>query len=96
MKFFDPTNTQKKAWAEWLAERPKCVRVVAMRFPPWQIFELEGSKNVVQVRSFEEDKKGEVTMTVSVEREHNPDIWLERSVFGVREGSLRPVVRPTE
>ncbi len=87
MRAFEPTQEQIQAWGEWLSCRPRGVAAVARRFPPWEIFDLNGK--LVTVQSFQEAARdGAVTMTVFVGEELNGPLLMPRAVFGVCPGDL--------
>jgi hypothetical protein len=86
-QWFDPTPESRAAWAEWLADRPEAVRLVAERFEPWALYWLKLSNKWVSVRSFEVQEDGSVTMTVNISAEFNTGAF-ERSVFGIKPEDL--------
>ena len=87
MRAFEPAREQLQAWEDWLRCRPEGVAEVARRFPPWEIFDLNGK--LVTVQSFQEGARdGAVTMTVFVGEALNGPLLVQRSVFGVCPGDL--------
>lgn len=50
----DPTDEQRDAWREWLADRPPSVRAVAERFDPWTVYRLKTTGQACQIQAFDE------------------------------------------
>jgi hypothetical protein len=89
VELYQPTDEQKTAWDEWVAGRPKNVATVAGHFNPWTLYEFKETGQKVTLISFEEQKNGSVSLSVSVSAEHNPTCLFERSVFNVPPYLLR-------
>jgi len=86
--FAEPTEEQRAGWAEWVAERPEAVRLVAEKFNPWALYRLKTSNHRVTLVSFDEPKDGSpVTLRVNVTGEFNR-VAFERCVFGIKPEDL--------
>ena len=94
MRFFNPTPEQEAEWIAWTKERPECIREVAARFSPWELYLLKTSGHRVFIGSFEEQADGTVTLTVNVTGDFNL-VAFERSVFGIKPEDLEPCELPS-
>ena len=74
-----------------MAGRPDNVRKVAERFDPWTLYHMKSTGQHVTLYSFSEADNGTVTLTVNVTREFNPEVLVERQVFGIDPDDLEPV-----
>ncbi len=86
------TAEEEKDWAAWLAERPACIREVAAKYPPWELYMLKSSGHRVVIASYGEPPSGrasDVTFTVLVGGEYN-FVAFERNVFGITQSDLEP------
>lgn len=82
-RIYDPTPQQEASWRKWVADRPLCVRAVAERFQPWNLYRMKDTGHRVTLVSFGEDG----TMRVFVSAKFNL-VAFERQVFGVDPDSL--------
>lgn len=82
----EPNDEARRAWEEWVAERPDAVRAVAERFDPWTVYRLKGSGHRVTIHGFQKEETGDgsdrVTLTVIVSGAFNRVIF-DRRVFGI-------------
>ncbi len=88
------TPQEEKDWAAWLAERPACIREVATKFPPWELYLLKSSGHRVKIDSYQEPKPPtgqvrDVHFLVFVSAEFNL-LAFERQVFGIPQNDLEP------
>lgn len=75
---------KKRVLAKWLRGRPKIIKTLADRFPPWGLYRMVSTGRKVRLYSYSEDG----TLTVHVLRAHNPGILFERRVFGIEPDDL--------
>lgn len=64
MQWYEPTQDNRDAWKQWLAERPDSVRSVAERFTPWTLYRLTTTGQRCSVLAFDEGG------TVRIQAEH--------------------------
>jgi hypothetical protein len=88
-RWIEPTPEQTEAWAEWVAERPECVRNIAEKLPPWELFRLKTTGQRVTVASFFENG----TVSVEVRGEFNFHLF-DANVFGIDPADLEPCDLP--
>lgn len=84
---FEPTEGQIAEWAEWVAERPPAVRVVAEKFFPWKLYRLTSTGHRVTLVSFGETKDGTIALRINVSGDYNA-LAFERQVFGIAPEEL--------
>ncbi len=90
---YEPDADQQLAWMVWLGQRPESVMRVAERLPPWLLYRLKSTGQLVEMRSFSEDG----TVTVAVLKQWNGPHVFERDVFGVDPADLEAVdAEPSE
>jgi hypothetical protein len=92
-RIFDPSPEQEAGWQEWLSERPPHVRLVAEKFPPWELFRLKDSGHRVTIHGFHENGDESLSMTVHVLGAYNY-VLFERTVFGIFPDDLEPCELP--
>lgn len=94
-EFANPSDKKRNEWRAWVAERPENVRVVAEKFPPWELFRLKTTDQRVVVGGFDEHDDGSVTLQVAVSSRFN-FVVFERMVFGINPDDLEPCDLPKE
>lgn len=78
--------------SEWYQTRPLAVQKRIDTHPPNKLYRLSTTGQIVPLYSYEVDNQGECnTCKVHVLREHNPEVILERTVFGVPFENLVPI-----
>lgn len=85
MNHFEPTQEQIDGYAEWIAQRPECIRKVVddLKLTPWKLYKLKTTGQRVTVGAFSEPEAGgNVTCLVNVLGDFNL-VTHERSVFGI-------------
>lgn len=85
----------EKDYLEWLEERPT-IREVACRFRPWERYYYVPSKHIVRIYSYDEHKDKPVSIRMMVLFEDNPNIFMERMVFGVDPKDIVPLDENTQ
>lgn len=82
----------KAEWDDWLAEPDQAsVRALGHRFPPWTVWRLKPTGQIVVVASFYEDQ----TLNVYVEpRLTDPLKISDIFVFGINPDDLEPFDAP--
>ena len=85
----DPTDEQRKMYAEFLSERPEHVRAVAARFDPWTMYRLTTTGQRCRVIGFHETEEDGVTVYLYAE---NPVLGevTGRNVFGIDPPTVVP------
>lgn len=81
------TNELETHWNAWLSDPEHApVRAVAERFPPWCLYRMKDTDQIVEVVSFYEDG----TVKVYNTPDHNsPDDWRTGfEVFGINPDNL--------
>lgn len=69
---------------DWYNERPEKVKEVIRKCPPGKEYRIiQGSDHPTFIHSYDEEKNGNISMTVNVEDPNFP-----RSVFGIKPESL--------
>lgn len=93
--WFEPTDNDRAGWAEWVAQRPEKVRVVAEKFEPWKLYRLKSSSHRVTIVSFDQpkDESQPVTLKVHVSGDFNR-VAFERTVFGILPEDLEECELP--
>ena len=84
------TKRQLASWQKWVASRPKSVRGLCEKFPPWHYYDMPKTGQIVTVESYNED--GTLRVIVVGDQISIPAIVLFE-VFGVSPDdlALRPV-----
>jgi hypothetical protein len=93
-RVMQPTEKQQRAWERWVRKRPKAVREVAERFDPWSLFLLKSTGDRVVIIGFGERKDSPTTLDVAVLNDFNPEVLIDRNVFGVPPDDLEPCDPP--
>jgi hypothetical protein len=91
---FEPTPEQEAGLAEWLETRSDRVRAVAKRFPPWELFRIKSTGQIVHVLAFGSDDDKPITLRVNVPKSLN-NLYLcdeDYQVFGLEPDDLEPTV----
>lgn len=89
VRIYDPSPTQERAWAKWVASRPEPVRSIAQRFDPWTLYRMKSTGQRVTMASIFENG----TVSVNITGEHNL-IAFDRNVFGIDPNDLTPCDLP--
>lgn len=84
-------DIDEAAWAEWVAGRPECVRVLCERLPPDRLYLLKSSGHRVTLHSYSENG----TVTVNVTGDYNI-VTFDRQVFGIKPEDLEECDLPPE
>jgi hypothetical protein len=71
------------AWAEWVATRPECVRVLCEKLPPDRLYRMKSTGQRVTLHSYSENN----TVTVDISGEYN-FLTFDRQVFGIDPDDL--------
>lgn len=94
--WYTPTEEQRAAWAEWVAERPERVRRVAETMAPWKLYRMKSTGHRVTILSITEPRdKGPITLMVDVSGTFNL-VACERQVFGVPLDDIEECELPAE
>ena len=89
MPFEIPTKEDLDAWDKFLNDPEHApVREVAARFPPWELFRMTDTEQIVSVVSWFEDG----TIQVYIDPEYNSELDFRTgcAVFGVNPNVLEP------
>jgi hypothetical protein len=99
MNLHDLTPEQLESWEEWLDERPPAVAEVARRLPPWKLYRLKSTDQLVTIYAYDEilegEKTGQVSLKVDVSGRFN-FLVFERRVFGIDPDDLEEADAPPE
>ncbi len=90
-RIFEPTPEQEAGLAAWLATCSDRVRAVAERFPPWELFRIKETGQIVQVLAFiKEDDP--ITLRVRAYKRLNEIHPTDEDydVFGLEPDDLEP------
>ena len=82
----------KKAWDQWVLERPKQIQTMCQQYPPDKLYQMKSTGRYVLLHSYNEDN----TVDVLVLRNYNPDILFERHVCGINPNDLQEINSPLE
>ena len=74
---------QQEIWDEWKSSRPQVIKELCDRFPPYNLYRLKSTGQLVTLHSYNENG----TVTVNVTGEYNL-VMFERRVFGVPVDNL--------
>lgn len=85
----DPSDEQRAAYVEWLAQRPDHIRWIARNFDPWTMYRLKATGQRVQLLGFDEMQDGRVTLRIYAERAELPGITGVQ-VFGINPDEIEP------
>jgi precorrin-6B methylase 1 len=86
-----PTERDLKGWAKWLKGRPPSVRSMAKKMPPWTLFRMKDTEQIVSVIGYFED--GTVRVHVHEDpRAFGVPGW---EVFGVKPDDLTVIPSPS-
>lgn len=61
---YRPNEDQRAAWQRWVHERPVHVRILALRFPPWNLYTLTTTGETVFVQEIQEHEDANPSLTV--------------------------------
>ncbi len=91
-RLFEPTPKQEAGLAAWYASRSDRVQTVAERFPPWELFRIKSTGQIVHVLAFGKDEGKPITLRVNVPRSLNAIHPLQEDyqVFGLDPDDLEP------
>jgi hypothetical protein len=92
-RVFLPTPEEEREYRDWIASKSEKVKAVAERFDPWSLYRMKSTGHRVILYSFDEQKGGEVTLTVTVSGDFNT-VFFERNVFGINPDDLEPCEPP--
>ena len=81
----------KAEFDSWLADRPQCIKDLAIKYPPWILYRMKSTNQRVNVVGYNESG----TVTVNVSGKFN-FVVMERSVFGVSPDDLEECDLPSK
>ncbi len=86
-----PTKEDIEAWNEFLKDPEHApVSELAARFPPWDLFRMTDTEQIVYVVSYSED--GTIKVYIDPENNSELDFRTGCEVFGVDPDKLEPWV----
>lgn len=94
-KITELTDELMTEWKKWLRTRPKRIREVAKKFPPWELYLMKSTGQRVLVIGYDEMKDGSICLKVFVSAEFN-FVTFERQVFGVPQEDIEPCELPSK
>ena len=86
---YEPTPEQEASYQRWAEALSEPARSNAIRFVPWQLYQMEGDGHRVIVCGFDDDG----TVSVIVSGLYNA-VLHERKVFGIDPTTLTPCDPP--
>ena len=88
-RWTEPTEKQEASWRKWVAKRPKKIRAIAERLPPWELFRMKSTGQRVVLYSIFEDG----TISVLITGKFNLALH-DAKVFGIDPDDLEPCDLP--